>query len=503
MVKNNAKYESTRNKNIELSPSEAVLQGLCSDGGLFVIRDLKDLSVDINKLIGKDYFEIVQEVLGVFLDFTDEEIKECAYNAYEGKFSSRKIAPLVKLKDSYILELFNGPTSAFKDFGLLMLPQLMSKTLSKTDIKEDILILTATSGDTGKAALDGFSDVPRIKILVFYPYGEVSKVQEMQMITQEGKNLEVVAIHGNFDDAQSGVKNLFGDNNFRELTKKENLQLSSANSINIGRLAAQVVYYFAGYMQLIENKEIPMGEMVNFVVPTGNFGNILAGYYAKILGLPINRLVCASNSNNILHDFISTGVYDKKREFLETISPSMDILISSNLERLLYYVSEGDNHYVSKLMSDLKENGIYKVENSILDKIKEIFLSGYAGDDDTKKTIKKIYEKDGYLLDTHTAVAYKVMLDLLEGDREKLGNYKNIILSTASPYKFSKDVFESFDYKEGLEDEFLIMKKLYDKTKVKIPQNLEKLNEKKKLHNDIIKKENMKDYVLKALKWLK
>jgi len=503
MIRNNTIYESTRDRNIKSSPSKALLEGLSSDGGLFVIRDIQNLSVDMDKLTNKNYFEIAQEILKIFLDFTDEEINECVYNAYENKFSSPKITPLVKLKDGYILELFNGPTSAFKDLGLLMLPQLISKALDKTGIKEDILILTATSGDTGKAALEGFRDVPRTKILVFYPYGKVSKVQEMQMLTQEGANLDVVAIHGNFDDAQSGVKNLFRNEEFREILKRENLQLSSANSINIGRLVAQVVYYFAGYMQLIENKEIATGQKVNFVVPTGNFGNILAGYYAKILGLPIGKLICASNNNNVLHDFISTGIYDRRREFLKTISPSMDILISSNLERLLYYVSDCDNFYVNKLMSDLKEEGFYRVEDNILAKIKENFLSGYASDQETREIIKEIYENDNYLLDTHTAVAYKVLLDLLEKNPEKLGNYKNIVLSTASPYKFSKDVFEAFGEEKKIEDEFLIMEKLHEKTKVAIPENLKNLDQKKKLHNSVIPKEEMKDYVIEALKGLK
>lgn len=503
MEKKYGKYESTRDKNIEVSPSEALLNGLSNDGGLFVVRDINSLSIDIKKLVGKDYFYIANQILKLFLDFDDEEINDCVLSAYNNKFYSEKIAPIVKLKDGYILELFNGPTSAFKDFGLLMLPQLITKALEKTGIKDDILILTATSGDTGKAALEGFKNVDRTKIVVFYPYEKVSKVQELQMITQEGNNLGVVAIEGNFDDAQNGVKEIFADERFKETLKTQGLQLSSANSINIGRLVAQIVYYFSGYMQLVESKEIEMGEKVNFIVPTGNFGNILAGYYGKLLGLPINKLVCASNNNNVLYDFINTGIYDKRRNFLETISPSMDILISSNLERLLYYVSGCDNKYVAQLMNNLKTEGFYKISDEMFDKIKENFISGYANDTDTKKIIKKVYESDDYLLDTHTAVAYKVLSDLLKDKKNNFEKNKNIVLSTASPYKFSKDVYNSFEEITTNMEEFQIMEKLYEKTKIAIPENLKGLDKKEKLHKDVIDKYEMKNYVLSILKELK
>ncbi|MGF6905863.1 threonine synthase [Fusobacterium sp. PH5-44] len=503
MEKKCVEYESTRSNNIKVAPSNALLNGLSVDGGLFVMRDINELSIDINTLVGKNYYEIAKNILRMFLDFTDEEVEECVEKAYRDKFSSVKVAPVIKLNDGYILELFNGPTSAFKDFGLLMLPQLITKALEKTRIEDDILILTATSGDTGKAALEGFKNVDRTKIVVFYPHEKVSKVQELQMVTQEGDNLGVVAIRGNFDDAQNGVKELFADEDFKKSLKIQGLQLSSANSINVGRLIAQIVYYFAGYMQLVDSGDIKLGEKVNFVVPTGNFGNILAGYYGKLLGLPINKLVCASNSNNVLYDFITTGVYDKRREFLETISPSMDILISSNLERLLYYVSDCDNDYVAQLMNTLKTEGFYKVNDNIFAKIKENFLSGYASDIDTKEIINKVYESNNYLLDTHTGVAYKVLLELLKNNKNQLGEYKNIVLSTASPYKFSKDVCGSFgDIANGI-SEFIIMEKLSEMTETTIPDNLKGLDKKERLHKDVINKSEMKSYVLNVLKGLK
>ena len=407
-------YESTRDKNKQITPSAAILQGLSEEGGLFVLRELGKNKLNIENLLEKNYYEIAEEVLNLFVDFSKEEIKECVENAYRGKFSSGNITPTVKLEDGYVLELFHGPTSAFKDVGLSLLPQLTKTALNNSNDKNDILILTATSGDTGKAALEGFKDVPRTKIMVFYPNDGVSVVQKTQMQTQEGQNTKVCAIHGNFDDAQTGIKNLFMDEEFKKLVLEKNIKLSSANSINIGRLIPQVVYYIVSYIDLVKNNEITLGEKVNFVVPTGNFGNILAGYYAKQIGLPVNKLVCASNSNNVLYDFLTTGEYNRNRNFLKTVSPSMDILISSNLERLLYYVSGCDNEYIESLMTDLAQNGSYKVNDEVFSKIRETFSTGYATDEQTKEVIKNIYEKDGYLLDTHTAVAYKVLLDNLD-----------------------------------------------------------------------------------------
>jgi threonine synthase len=492
-------YESTRSKKIKRTPSESLLNGLSPDGGLFVLRDLDKMKIDINSLIGKDYYGIASEVLKKFLDFNDEDINNCVCNAYKGKFITDEPANLVTLKNAHILELFNGPTSAFKDFGLLMLPQLITKALTESGLKRDILILTATSGDTGKAALEGFKNVDKTKIIVFYPYGKVSKIQELQMLTQEGNNVGVGAIEGNFDDAQNGVKSLFGDENFLKTLDHKNLQLSSANSINIGRLAAQTVYYFYSYIKLVENNKIKMGDKINFVVPTGNFGNILSGYYGLKMGLPVNKFICASNSNNVLYDFLNTGIYNRKREFLKTISPSMDILISSNLERLLYYASKCDNEYVAQLMDELKEKGQYRVDGEVFKSIKEYFVGGFADDAGTKDTIKKVFENENYLLDPHTGVAYKIFSDYMEKHRDVLGNFETVILSTASPYKFSRDVMSVFKDVSNTDD-FTIMEQLHEMTKVPIPHDLKNLANKKILHNNVIKTSQMKDLVLDILR---
>ena len=442
-------YESTRDINRKLNPSEAILQGLSEEGGLFVLRDLGKNKLDLEKLIGKSYYEVAEAVLRLFVDFSDEEIKKCVEEAYRGKFSHKNITPLVELKDSHVLELFNGPTSAFKD-------------------------------------------VDRTKIMVFYPNDGVSTVQKTQMQTQEGKNTKVCAIHGNFDDAQSGIKELFVDEEFKKELLSKNIKLSSANSINIGRLIPQVVYYVVSYLDLVNTNKIKLNDKVNFVVPTGNFGNILAGYYAEQIGLPVNKLICASNNNNVLYDFLTTGVYDKNRDFLKTVSPSMDILISSNLERLLYYVSGCDNEYIAKLMKDLKETGRFEVTGDVLAKIKDKFQAGFADDEQTKETIKAIYEKDNYLLDTHTAVAYKVLLENLDN------GHASIVLSTASPYKFTESVYSSLFETQG-EDEFTLMNKLHEQTKVVIPENLRDLDKKEIRHKDVINKEDMKKYILEKL----
>ena len=487
-------YESTRDKNERIEPAKAILQGLSNDGGLFVLSDLTSRKLDISSLIDKDYYKIAQDVVSIFLDdFTKEEIKDCVYNAYKGKFSNDEITPLVKLNDAYVLELFHGPTSAFKDIGLSMLPQLTSTALKKTDVDYDVLILTATSGDTGKAALEGFKDVDRTKIMVFYPNDGVSKVQETQMKTQQGKNVEVCAIEGNFDDAQTGIKKMFVDDSFKADLAKENIRLSSANSINIGRLIPQIVYYFYAYAQLVKTGEIKAGDKINYIVPTGNFGNILAGYYAKQIGLPVNKLVCASNDNNVLYDFIQSGEYNRKRNFLKTISPSMDILISSNLERLLYYASGCDSAYIKEVMEELNAKGSYKVKQDILKVIQKDFACGYATNEETAKTIKTVYEKEQYLLDPHTAVAYKVLLDDI--DKE----HKNVVLATASPYKFTDSVYHSI-YGEDDGNEFELMKKLNEETKVVIPKNLQDLDLLPVLHEDIIEKEKMKEFIIRNLK---
>ncbi|WP_371025413.1 threonine synthase (plasmid) [Paraclostridium ghonii] len=493
----NKYYESTRNKNVKKRASEAILQGLSSEGGLFVLRDINTLNLDIKSLLKKDYYQIAIEVLKLFLhDFSEEEIKNCVYNAYQNKFSKEEITPLIELSDGFILELFNGPTSAFKDIGLSILPQFIKHSLSKSDCKEDILILTATSGDTGKAALEGFKDVDRTKIMVFYPDNGVSTVQKTQMKTQEGKNTKVCAIEGNFDDAQTGIKNVFVDDDFKAELASKGIKLSSANSINIGRLIPQIVYYVYAYVKLVQNNKIELGDKINFVVPTGNFGNILAGYYAKQIGLPINKLICASNENNVLYDFLQTGIYNRKRKFLKTISPSMDILISSNLERLLYYVSGCDDAYINEIMNELNTKGEFQIKENMLQQIQKEFSCGYATNDETTDIIKNIYEKDGYLLDTHTAVAYKVLLDNI--DKEHV----NVVLSTASPYKFTQSVYGSL-YDLNNENEFTLMQKLNEKTQVIIPDNLRGLDKKPLLHNDKIQKSDMKTYILEKVGGLK
>ncbi|TDW16617.1 threonine synthase [Breznakia blatticola] len=486
----NQYYESTRDASITLSPAQAILQGLSNDGGLFVVSDLNERQIDMQSIVNKDYYEIAEEVFALFLpDFTKEEIRACVQAAYKGKFSNEEVTPLVKLSDGYVLELFNGPTSAFKDVGLQMLPQLTKTALKKTNADYDVLILTATSGDTGKAALEGFKDVDHVKIMVFYPNDGVSKVQEMQMKTQEGKNVKVCAIEGNFDDAQSGIKKLFVDDAFKAELAKQNIKLSSANSINIGRLLPQMVYYFYAYASLVKSGEILLGEKINFVVPTGNFGNILAGYYAKQVGLPVHQLVCASNDNNVLYDFIQTGVYDRKRDFLKTISPSMDILISSNLERLLFYTSGCDHAYIKEIMNELARDGKYKVREDVLANIQKEFKAGFATNEQTAKTIRDIYEKDNYLLDPHTAVAYKVLLDDVDTQ------HKNVVLSTASPYKFTNSVYEAL-HGTTSDDEFVLMEKLHEETRVPIPTNLVDLDKKEVLHEDVIDKTEMEAYVL-------
>ena len=475
-------YISTRNKNIVKNDKVALLQGLSEDGGLFVLENFKD-KIDLEKLLNKSYTEIALEVLKLFFSFDEKKLKSVIDKAYS-KFSTSKVTPLVELKESYILELFHGPTSAFKDVALTLLPHLIQLALEGTN--QEILVLTATSGDTGKAALEGFKDVAQTEIIVFYPKNGVSKVQELQMRTQEGKNTKVCAIEGNFDDAQTGVKNIFLDENLQK--KLGDKKFSSANSINIGRLTPQIVYYIVSYVELVKNNKIKMGDKINFVVPTGNFGDILAGYYAKKLGLPVNKFICASNNNNVLYDFLTTGTYDRNREFLKTISPSMDILISSNLERLLYDLSGADDKYIKSLMEDLNKNGKYQVNDEILKKIKEQFGAGYATDEETAKTIKKVWKEEKYLLDPHTAVAYKVML-------EQNLSEPTVVLSTASPYKFCASVANAllniYD-----EDEFVLMQKLYETTKVEIPENLKNLKSKEILHSDIIKKEEMPEYVL-------
>lgn len=484
-------YESTRSEKLTSTPSNAILKGLSDDGGLFVLKDIKNLSVDIESLKGKTYYEIAETVISKLLsDFSMEQINACVHGAYENKFSSEDITPLVKVGDDYILELFKGPTSAFKDVGLSILPHFMTTAMKINNVEDEVVILTATSGDTGKAALEGFKDVEGTSIIVFYPKEGVSKVQERQMVTTEGNNTFVGSIYGNFDDAQSGVKKIFTNKEFLAEQKEKGIVYSSANSINIGRLIPQMVYYFKAYADLMDRNEVVYPEKVDFVVPTGNFGNILAGYFAKLLGLPVGTLVCASNENNVLTDFLNEGVYDRNRPFHKTISPSMDILISSNLERLLYYMSGCDNAYVKQCMDSLNSTGKYAVTDEIKEKIQKEFFGGCATNTETSFVIKKVYEEKGYLLDPHTAVAYKVMEDF----KTKNNANKCVVLSTASPYKFTKDVYEAVFGKTDME-EFVCMKELNKKTGVDIPNNLKDLESKPVLHNASMPKEDMIQFV--------
>lgn len=473
-------YKSTRNSNLKVTASEAILKGLAPDGGLFVPSELPKLDVTMSDLKGKTYQEIAYLVMKQFLtDFTEEELKNCIDKAYDSKFDTEEIAPLVKVDDTYYMELFHGATIAFKDMALSILPHLMTTSAKKNDVKNEIVILTATSGDTGKAALAGFADVEETRIIVFYPKNGVSKVQELQMVTQRGENVNVVAIHGNFDNAQSGVKAMFEDTELAEELAKKGYQFSSANSINIGRLVPQVVYYVNAYAKLLENEELANGEELQVVVPTGNFGNILAAYYAKQMGVPIGKLICASNENKVLFDFFQTGTYDKNREFVLTTSPSMDILISSNLERLIYVIAGEDSDKTKELMEALKKDGTYTVSEDMKAKLSD-FATGYATEDETAEQIHDVYDKTGYVMDTHTAVASYVCSRYEQS--EKTGK-KYLIASTASPYKFVKSVMTAIDAKYAEEDEFALLPKLQELSQVDMPQAIKDILDANVLHN--------------------
>ena len=466
----NLLYKSTRNSDKTVTASEAILKGLADDGGLFVPEYIPKLDVTVDELKGMTYQETAYAVMKQFLtDFTEEELKHCIDSAYDSKFDTEVIAPLVKVEDTYHLELFHGATIAFKDMALSILPHLLTTAAKKNNVTKDIVILTATSGDTGKAALAGFADVPGTKIIVFYPKGGVSRVQELQMVTQKGENTSVVAIHGNFDNAQSGVKALFEDKELEKELADAGYQFSSANSINIGRLVPQVVYYVYAYAKLLENEEIASGEEINVTVPTGNFGNILAAYYAKQMGVPIAKLICASNENKVLFDFFRTGVYDRNREFILTSSPSMDILISSNLERLIYTIAGQDAKKNSELMAQLKEKGTYEITSEMKERLAD-FEGGFATEEETKETIRTTYEKTGYVMDTHTAVAAYVCARYRKdsGDDKKC-----LVASTASPYKFIHSVMSAIDEKYADADEFDLVDELSRISGTEIPKAIE------------------------------
>ncbi len=465
-------YESTRGGEHNVTASQAILKGLACDGGLFMPDQIPMLDVTMKELAGKTYQETAYEVMKLFLtDFTEEELKACIAGAYDSKFDTETIAPLVKAEGAYYLELFHGNTIAFKDMALSILPYLMTTAARKNQVDKEIVILTATSGDTGKAAMAGFADVPGTRIIVFYPKDGVSEIQKLQMVTQKGGNTAVVALHSNFDDAQTGVKQLFADKEFEKELAEKGFQFSSANSINIGRLVPQVVYYVYAYAKLLNNEEIADGEKINITVPTGNFGNILAAYLAKQMGVPIDRLICASNDNKVLYDFFSTGVYDKKREFLLTISPSMDILISSNLERLIYLSTGCDAGKTAGLMEDLAGKGEYKADEDMRQRMTD-FLGGFATQDEDKAAIRKLYEDTGYVVDTHTGVAAAVY----EKYRKETGDRaKTVIASTASPYKFSRSVMEAIEGTCMSQDEFEVIDRLRQISGVDIPRAVEEI----------------------------
>lgn len=487
-------YISTRNESIQKTAAEAILMGIAEDGGLYVPSDLKSARFPMERLEKLNEKEISATVLsllfsdGSMFDSDKDKFIAAVSRAYDGKFENGDFAPVAKVGDAFVMELYHGPTCAFKDVALQLLPHLISEAKRSTGMTDDIVILTATSGDTGSAALEGFSDIPGIKIVVFYPKHGTSAVQERQMVSCAGKNTCVCAVDGNFDDAQSGVKNIFNT-----IKLPEGVKLSSANSINIGRLAPQIAYYFKSYRDLVNNGEISFGDKINFIVPTGNFGDILAGYFAKQMGLPVAKLICASNKNNVLTEFFKSGVYDKNREFHITKSPSMDILISSNLERLLYFVCGSER--CKQYMSDLAKYGKYEITAEELAKIREIFDAGCADDEATYETIRSVYQKHGYLIDTHTAVAWDVYE---RWNNENPNGYKSVILSTASAYKFSSGVLHSL----GLEcpNEFDAIDILAKRTGIRPPKVISDIRNKKIVHSTTIKKKSMMTLVESVIK---
>lgn len=495
-------YESTRGGKEGISSAEAIKRGISPNGGLYVPQQIKELTrKDILGLVNMSYSQRAVFILKQYLDdYTEDELIDCVNNAYNtDKFSVPDIAPIRPINESLcLLELWHGPTCAFKDMALQILPHFLVKAMDKTGEKSEIVILVATSGDTGKAALEGFADVEGTQIMVFYPDNGVSEVQKYQMITQTGKNVNVFGVKGNFDDTQSGVKKIFTDKELIREMEKKNLKFSSANSINWGRLVPQIVYYFSAYADLIKANRIEAGDKVNFVVPTGNFGNILAGYYAKLMGLPVNKFICASNDNNVLSDFIRTGSYDKRRKFIKTVSPSMDILISSNLERLLYEFTGHDDKTVSDWMNQLNEFGHYEIGKNILSEIHKNFWAGWSNQDETLKTIECVYTDDNYVLDTHTAVAVDVYdkYVITTGDLTP-----SVVVSTASPFKFNNSVCKALFGDKEIEgkSEFELLEFLSKECDMPIPAGLKDLDKKSILHDNICEKDDMKTVVTQNL----
>ena len=493
----NLVYHSTRNSEETATASEAILKGLTSDGGLFVPDSIPKLNVSLEDLTKMSYQEIAYAVMKEFLtDFTEEELKTCINNAYDSKFDTEEIAVTKKVDGAYYLELFHGATIAFKDMALSILPHLLVTSARKNNVKNEIVILTATSGDTGKAALAGFADVPGTKIIVFYPKAGVSPIQEKQMVTQKGDNTYVIGIKGNFDDAQTGVKKMFSNKELAKVMNDNGFQFSSANSINIGRLVPQVVYYVKAYADLLKQGALKAGEPMNVVVPTGNFGNILASYYAKQMGIPIGKFVCASNKNKVLFEFFETGKYDRNREFYVTTSPSMDILISSNLERMIYRIAGNDAKQCAKFMAALTKDGEYVITDAMKAELSE-FFGAFGSEEGTAVKIKEVYDKEGYVMDTHTAVA-AVAYDKYKA---ATGDDKTptVIASTASPYKFTRSVMDAIDPAYDAEDDFELVDELNKVSKTAIPKAIEEIRTAPVLHDTVCETAAMEDEVKKIL----
>ena len=490
------KYISTRNKEKIVSVSEAIIQGLADDGGLYTPQTL-DQKVDLASTLKMSYLELAQYILSLFLsDFSHEQIQQCVQSAYQNSFENNEVAPLRKYSDGWLMELWHGPTSAFKDVALTLLPHLLTAAYQNQNENDLISILTATSGDTGKAAINGFADVKNTAITVLYPEIGVSDIQKRQMQTSIGKNVEVIAVKGNFDDCQRIVKDAMKDPVVLEACK--HMKLSSANSINIGRLIPQIVYYFDSYAKLVNHGDIQLGDAVNFVVPSGNFGNILAGFLAKQLGLPVKKLVCASNSNNVLTEFIRTGTYNANRTFIPTISPSMDILVSSNLERLLFLLSNHNDTLINQYMSSLKNDGKYTISDDLRKQLQESFAAYDCSEDECKKVIHDTFHKEHILIDPHTAVAVHACHAYKQ---ESNDNTPCIVLSTASAYKFAKDVYTALTEK-SCTDEFEAMNALHDYTSIAIPKNLACLKDMEIRFTNTVKKEDALATIAKCLEGL-
>ena len=489
-------YRSTRGSNEYKRSTEAIIKGIAEDKGLYVPERIPALEIEPTELIGKDYRQVASAVLPKFLDdYSQEELAHCIDRAYDEKFEAAEVVPVVKAGDAYFLELYHGKTAAFKDMALSILPYLLTTAMVKENEANKIAILTATSGDTGKAALEGFADVEGTEIVVFYPRDGVSLVQERQMTTQEGNNTHVFGIKGNFDDAQSAVKQIFNDPEVAKVLAESGYRLSSANSINIGRLVPQVAYYVWGYVQLLKDGVIQAGEKINVAVPTGNFGNILAAYYAKEMGIPIKTFICASNQNNVLTDFIHTGIYDRNRNFFVTSSPSMDILISSNLERLLYHLAGGNGEEIAEMMSELERNGSYEVSD-LIRKGLEDFYGGFANEEETAKAILSMYENSGYLMDTHTAVGYKVYQDYKNATGDET---PTLIAATASAYKFADSVIRALDPSETVTG-FAAVDAVAIKTGVKVPTGLEGLSRRTVRHDVVLARDELSETVVRLFR---